>query len=205
MLCGVVLGGSDERLRAYATEEICKRNIDGLFVSGLDSIDEEEKRNALIDTVIKHSKSSLPRFLGGIGDPKDVLNAVEKGMDAFISAYPYKETQKNSALIFWVDEKDNVKEREMERNRSGVHIFLKDKRFEKDFRPLLHDCECFSCKNYSRAYIHHLLNVKEMLGDVLLFTHNIFHYFRFFRTIRAQIGTQQFRAYKKLFTSKYQL
>jgi hypothetical protein len=91
----------------------------------------------------------------------------------------------------------------MERDRSGSVLHLREARFANDFTPLLVGCECYTCRHFTRAYVHHLLNVREMLGDTLLYVHNMHHYYRFFRTIRERIQDGSFLPFMETFAGNY--
>lgn len=211
-ICGVILGGADARLRRLSASETCKRDVQAVLISGLDSCDSLESRNDLLDVVMDEVIAAddgladrLPRLLSGIGEPLQILDAVSRGIDAFVSPYPATLTKEGSALIFWLEEGvDSLEERELERSRSGSLLHLREPRFEKDFKPLLAGCECFACKHYTRAYIHHLLNVREILGDILLYLHNLELYYRFFRVIRREIKCGRFDEFAEKFKAKYE-
>lgn len=204
-ICGIIGGGAEERLRRMSAIETCKRDIQAVLISGLDSCDNLEQRNDLIDAVVSEvTPSTLPRLLSGIGEPLQVLDAVARGIDGFVSPYPAILTRDGSALIFWVEETvDGTQERETERQRSGSVLHLRETRFANDSRPLLDGCDCFACKHYTRAYIHHLQNVREILGDILLYLHNMQQYYRFFRVIRQEIEAGDFQAFVQTFRDKY--
>ncbi|RLN98464.1 hypothetical protein BBJ28_00005768 [Nothophytophthora sp. Chile5] len=206
-MCGVVVGGNDEKLRRMSAVETCKRDVQAVMLSGLSSCDDRAQRLALIDAIVSEiSPASLPRVVSGIGHPLDVLDAVDGGIDAFVSPFPATVTKKGSALLFWVsDDEDGSRgsEREAERQRFGSVLHLREPRFATDFGPLLPGCGCFACQNYTRAYLHHLLNVREMLGDILLYLHNLQHYYLFFRQIRAAVDADRFGAFHAEFASKF--
>ncbi|KAF4317714.1 hypothetical protein BBO99_00007616 [Phytophthora kernoviae] len=206
-MCGVIVGGNDETLRRMSAGETCKRNVQAVLLSGLGSCSDRVKRLKLIDAAVSEiTPTLLPRVVNGIGHPLDVLDAINRGIDAFVSPYPATITKAGSALNFWVSDDhdgDNVREREGERERSGSVLHLREQRFATDFGPLMVGCDCFACKNYTRAYIHHLLNVREMLGDILLYLHNLQHYYRFFSEIRTAIDDNRFVAFQTEFTSKF--
>ncbi|GLD98440.1 hypothetical protein PINS_up007137 [Pythium insidiosum] len=212
MVCGVIVGGTEERMRRYMTEETVKRGVHALMISGLDSCEDKEKRQSLIDAVVETAHASatpnaatLPRVLTGIGHPLDVVSAVASGIDAIVSPFPATVTNAHSALIFWTgSETDDERVRASERERSGSVLHLREKRFEKDFGPVLADCQCYTCRNFTRAYIHHLLNVREMLGDTLLYLHNAHHYLQFFRAMRERIASGSFLAFVETFRAKYE-
>ncbi|RLN31655.1 hypothetical protein BBJ28_00004604, partial [Nothophytophthora sp. Chile5] len=198
-MCGVVVGGNDEKLRRMSAVETCKRDVQAVMLSGLGSCDDRAQRQTLIDAIVSEvSPASLPRVVSGIGHPLDVLDAVDSGIDAFVSPFPATVTKKGSALLFWAsDDEDGSRasEREAERQRFGSVLHLREPRFATDFGPLLPGCDCFACQNYTRAYLHHLLNVREMLGDILLYLHNLQHYYLFFRQIRAAVDADRFGAF----------
>lgn len=210
-ICGVILGGADARLRRLSAAETCRRDVQAVLISGLDSCESHETRNHLIDVVVDEVTAAtglvdtLPRLLSGIGEPLHVLDAVSRGIDAFVSPYPATLTKDGSALIFWLEEDtvDGSDERELERERSGSLLHLREPRFQKDSKPLLAGCDCFACKHYTRAYLHHLLNVREILGDILLYLHNLEQYYRFFRVIRREIKCGRFDEFAAKFRAKY--
>ncbi|KAF1775933.1 tRNA-guanine(15) transglycosylase-like [Phytophthora cactorum] len=109
------------------------------------------KRLELIDAIVSEiSPASLPRVITGIGHPLDVLDTVNRGIDAFVSPYPATVTKAGSALIFWIsDDEDggSASERNVERKRSGGVLHLREKRFATDFGPLMAGCDCFACQN----------------------------------------------------------
>ncbi|KAJ8544504.1 hypothetical protein ON010_g11762 [Phytophthora cinnamomi] len=207
-ICGVVVGGNDQMLRQMSATETCKREIQAILLSGLGSCSDKAKRLGLIDAIVSEiTPASLPRVVTGIGHPLDVLETVDRGIDAFVSPYPATVTKAGSALIYWIsDEEDggSAGERNAERERSGGVLHLREKRFATDFGPLMAGCDCFACQKYTRAYIHHLLNVREMLGDILLYLHNLQHHYRFFRQIRTSINTDRFEAYHTDFATRFE-
>ncbi|POM61314.1 Queuine tRNA-ribosyltransferase domain containing hypothetical protein [Phytophthora palmivora] len=207
-MCGVVVGGNDQMLRRMSAAETCKRDIQAVLLSGLGPCSDKTNRLELIDAIVNEiTPTSLPRIITGIGHPLDVLDTVNRGIDAFVSPYPASVTKAGSALIFWIsDDHDgsSASERNTERERSGGVLHLREKRFATDFGPLMAGCDCFACQKYTRAYIHHLLNVREMLGDILLYLHNLQHYYRFFREIRTAISTDRFVAFHAEFATRFE-
>lgn len=207
-LCGVIVGGADARLRRLSAAETCRRDVHALLLSGLDSCASAATRNDLIDVVVDEvaaaGASALPRLASGIGEPLDVLDAVTRGIDGFVSSYPATTTRDGAALIFWLtDADDNTPARVQERARSGSVLHLREPRFERDLSPLLAGCSCYACTHYTRAYVHHLLNVREILGDVLLYVHNLEQYYRFFRVVRREIAAETFARFADAFRAQY--
>ncbi|KAI9895477.1 hypothetical protein PsorP6_019317 [Peronosclerospora sorghi] len=206
-MCGVVVGGNDPNLRQVSVTETCKRDIQAIFLSGLEACGDGGKRLELIDAIVGAvTPKSLVRIISGIGNPLDVIDTVNRGVDVFVSSYPATATKAGDALIFWISEDDDgsrASERNSERECFGGVMHLKEKRFATDFRPILVECGCVTCQKYTRAYIHHLLNVREMLGDILLYLHNLQHFYRFFQEIRAAINMNAFVAFSTAFTSRF--
>lgn len=205
-MCGVIVGGNDERLRRYSAAETSKRDIQAVVLSGLDACEEDEERSKLIEAALSEvTASEIPRIITGIGRPLQVLGSVASGVDAFVSPYPAEVTKEMAAMAFWIDHgsADDSPAREALREERGALLYLREKRYERDFGPLLPGCECYTCKNFTRAYLHHLLNVREMLGDILLYLHNLQYYYRFFGAIRRAIDAGDFPEYRATFTLKY--
>ncbi|CAH0517309.1 unnamed protein product [Peronospora belbahrii] len=197
----VVVGGNDQILRQVSATETCKRDIQVVLLSGLSFCNDRAKRLELIDIIVKAvTLVSLPRLISGIGHPLDVLDTFNRGVDAFVSPYPDNATKAGSVLVFWISDDDNGSSA---RERFGGLLHLREKRFATDFSPLMAGFDCFTCQKYSRAYVHHMLNVREMLGAILLYLHNLQHYYRFFREIRAVIIADRFSAYHAKFASKF--
>ncbi|CEG49692.1 queuine trna-ribosyltransferase subunit qtrtd1-like [Plasmopara halstedii] len=207
-MCGVIVGGDDELLRRVSAVETCKRDIQAILISGLGTCANKARRLELIEIIVREiTPASLPRIVTGIGHPLDVMDAVSHGIDAFVSPYPAFATKAGYGFIFWIsaaDDGGNMNARNEERELSGGELHLRQKRFASDFKPLLVGCDCFACQKYTRAYIHHLLDVREMLGEILLYFHNLHHYYRFFREIRSTIDLNNFAAYHAEFVANFE-
>ncbi|OQR93586.1 queuine tRNA-ribosyltransferase domain-containing protein [Achlya hypogyna] len=194
---GVLVGGNEPRLRDISVKETVKRAIDGVAISGFGGGETQAFREATLLSYQTTVPAALPRLLLNIGQPLDVLASVGLGVDAFMSSYPLIVTKFAYALVFWTDNESTAEAMET------TKINLRDKQYERDARPLLPGCSCFACARHSRAYINHLLNVHEMLADVLLYMHNMHHYYAFFAAIRASIANGTFERYRDEFTTKY--
>jgi queuine tRNA-ribosyltransferase len=126
--------------------------------------------------LLPHNK---PRYLMGVGTPEDLLDGIKRGIDMFDCVLPTRNARHGS--FFTPDGKKNIKNKE----------------FYEDSRPLVEDCNCFACKNHSRAYIRHLMKAKEMLGMRLCVLHNLYFYNHMMQEIRDAIEKNEFRQYKK--------
>lgn len=205
-MCGVVVGGNDADLRHLSATETSKRPIQAVVLSGLDACEDLDLRAKLTEASVSAlADQTIPRILTGVGHPLQVLAAVASGVDAFVSPFPDEVTREAAAMSFWIESgpTDDGQEREAVRESHGALLHLREKRFERDFGPLLPGCDCFACANYTRAYVHHLLNVREMLGDMLLYLHNLQHYYSFFGAVRRAIDAGTFTEYRATFEAKY--
>jgi len=170
----------------------------------------EEERRALIAEVMSLLPQDKPRLMAVPGGPEEVLQCVELGIDLINSAYPYTMAELGYALTFILDFTDGTKEEEEKDReheffaREVMTMNLRDKRYALDTRPISTRCGCYSCTSHSRAYIHHLLCVHEMLAEILLSIHNTFHYERFFETLRGHAAKGTFPTWKTQFLEQQQ-
>jgi len=128
---------------------------------------------------------------------------VQEGADIFDSSYPYLVTERKSALIFPTsndnkltdhqEKKIKLSEEDMEEN--SYEMSLSDKSHFQNKQPLLNSCKCYTCQNFTCSYIHHLINVNELLGSVLLMIHNLYHWNEFFKNIQECIQTDTIEDY----------
>ncbi|KAJ8413172.1 hypothetical protein AAFF_G00091680 [Aldrovandia affinis] len=217
---GVVEGGDVLEERVRSARETAKRPVGGFVLDGFHSdAMSQELRSQLITAVTKELPEDKPRVLLGVGRPDEVLACVEAGVDLFESFFPFQVTERGCALCFnytlnpdpenTVVEGNMAKEIEEIRENRGedtiesqeqmtrFEMNLKDKRYHDDFRPLVMGCECYCCRNYQRAYLHHLLVTNELLAGVLLMLHNLEHYCGFFHCLQGALENCQLDLLKK--------
>ncbi|XP_068815265.1 queuine tRNA-ribosyltransferase accessory subunit 2 isoform X2 [Struthio camelus] len=221
-MIGVIEGGDilEERLRS--ARETAKRPVGGFLLDGFQGhAMAKETKLKLIASVTAELPEDKPRIIHGIGKPDEVLECIERGVDIFESFFPFQVTERGCALSFSYDydpdpeaavlkqnavqdaEKNNAEKDQDEISRvdpeiTPFEIFLKDKRYQDDFGPLLEGCTCYCCQRHTRAYVHHLLVTNELLAGVLLMTHNFQHYFSFFSAIRDALRDNKLDQLKKL-------
>lgn len=185
-LFGIVQGGAYEDLRRLSAEETVKMNFDGYSIGGVANDGEsKEDMYKAIDYSIPYLPEDKVRYLMGVGEPIDILEGVERGVDIFDCVLPTRIARHGQAFT-----------------RYGK-INLNNARFKKDLLPVEEGCDCYCCTNYSRAYIRHLLSVGEVLGGRLLSIHNIRFLIRLTEEIRESIKADRFLEYKKDFLEKY--
>ncbi|MFA6661957.1 MAG: tRNA guanosine(34) transglycosylase Tgt [Bacilli bacterium] len=164
-LFGIVQGGEYEDLRRHSAEELVKMDFDGYSVGGTSVGEPKEIQNRVLDYSINLLPEDKPRYLMGVGSPGAILDAVERGVDMFDCVLPTRIARHGTAMT------------------THGRLLLKNAEFEHDFRPIDDKCDCYACKSYTRAYIHHLLKANEILAYRLLSIHNI----RFLNNLTAGI------------------
>ena len=149
-----------------------------------------------------------PRMVASAGDPVEVLDLVERGVDVIDGDYPATLTQFEYVAAFAVQGPGAAAPAGGDAlaglypGGDRMKFNARDRRFETDARPLVPGCDCYTCRTHTRAYVLHLLNVHEMLGPVLLQAHNLHHYLTFFSNIRRAIAAGTFAEYKAWFLAE---
>jgi len=186
-LFGIVQGGRDEELRKKSAKIISETEVDGKKFDGFGiggSFAKEDMSTAVkwVNEILPEEK---PRHLLGIGEPEDLFMGIESGVDLFDCVLPTR-LGRNGTIY----------------TKTGkIHIMNKE--YREDISPIEKDCECYSCKNYSRAYIGHLFHGKEMLAGTLASIHNIYFIVNLVKKIRQSILDGDFEEFKNSFLEKY--
>lgn len=169
-LFGIVQGGMYPELREESAKDLVEIGFDGYALGGL-SVGEEK---VLTRKILRHTLSFLPgeslRYLMGMGTPEDIIGAVKRGVDLFDCVLPTRNAR-NGTLF----------------TGSGK-ITIRNARFKDDQLPVDPECNCYTCRNYSRAYLRHLFFAKEILAARLTTLHNLYFYTRLMEGIRKAIG-----------------
>jgi queuine tRNA-ribosyltransferase len=173
-LFGIVQGGDDPRLRVDSSRALVDIGFDGYAVGGLAVGEPQHVMLAMIDAVAPVLPQACPRYLMGVGTPDDILGAVARGIDMFDCVMPTRNGRHGVAFT-----------------RFGT-INLKNARHAEDPRPIDADSTCLAARDYSRAYLHHLIKANEILGAMLLTEINLHYYQALMRKIRAAIAHRQF-------------
>jgi len=180
-LFGIIQGGMYESLRDLSLAELKDIGFDGYAIGGL-SVGEPKSD---MQRILKHSVHQLPvnkpRYLMGVGTPADILNAVAQGVDMFDCVLPTRNAR--NGWLF---------------TRNGV-LKLRNNQYRRDIAPPDEQCGCYTCRNFTRAYLHHLQRINEILGSHLNTLHNLHYYQRLMSEIRIAIETGQFREYVQEF------
>ena len=179
MLFGINQGGTFADIRIEHAKTITQLELDGYALGGLAVGESHEAMYEIIEKTVPYLPVQKPTYLMGVGTPANILEAVERGVDFFDCVYPARNGRHGNAYT------------------NHGKMTLLNAKYELDDRPLDATCQCPTCRNYSRAYIRHLLKAKEMLGLRLLVTHNLYFYNKMMEEIREAIEQQRFAEYKK--------
>ncbi len=178
-LFGIVQGSMYKDLRARSIDELAGIGFDGYAVGGLSVGESKEEMYEIIQFIAPLMPPGSPRYLMGVGDLLDVLTAVESGFDMFDCVMPTRNARNGTLFT------------------SRGRISIKRAEFKGDAGPLDPGCSCYTCRNYSRAYLRHLFLAKEILSMRLNTLHNLHFYLTFFKEMRAAIHGKKFGAFKK--------
>ena len=187
MLFGIIQGGPYKDLRKKSAEATVALDFDGYSIGGVANDGEsKEDMYKAIDYSIPYMPKDKLRYLMGVGEPIDILEGVERGVDIFDCVLPTRIARHGNAFT-----------------RDGK-INLKNAKFKEDFSPVEDGCDCYCCKNYTKAYIRHLISVGETFGARLLSIHNIRFLIKLTEDIRESIENDNFYEFKKEFIEKYE-
>lgn len=175
---GIVQGGMDERLRTTCAAELAALDFTGYAVGGLSVGETPEEMYRVLDFTVPAMPEEKPRYLMGVGRPRDLLEAIARGIDLFDCVMPTRNGR--NALAF----------------TDAGPMRLRNKQYERDPRPLESACTCLACR-HSRGYLRHLFMAGEMLGPVLLSIHNLMYYQRLLAGAREAIEAGRFVEYRQ--------
>ncbi len=184
-LFGIVQGAEFEDLRKHCVEELVKMDFDGYSIGGTAVGEPKELQYKQVEYSCKYLPDDKVRYLMGVGDPDDLVENIERGVDIFDCVSPTRLARHGHFYT-----------------RYGK-LNVKNARFTEDFTPLEDSCDCYACKNYTRAYIHHLIKSEEVFGQRLLSIHNIRFLIKMMEEIRIAIENDKFLEYKEDFLKKY--
>jgi len=164
-LFGIVQGGAFEDLRRDSVDAVCAHDLVGYAIGGVSVGEQKGEHAAAVAAAAARLPEDRPRYLMGVGTPRDFFDAIEQGVDLFDCVTPTRHGRTHSAFT------------------SRGQVNMRNERFARDPRPLDPDCDCPACSGYSRGYLRHLCQAGEMLGAILLTVHNL----RYFHVLLARI------------------
>ena len=183
-LFGIQQGGLEEKLRGESAEELRSIGFEGYAVGGLAVGEEQSAMFEVLDFAPGQLPVEKPRYLMGVGKPDDIVGAVARGIDMMDCVLPTRSGRTGQVFT-----------------RHGA-INIKNARHQDDPRPLDEFCGCPACKNYSRAYLHHVFRSQEIISSMLLTWHNLQYYQDLMRCIRGSIADNKFSDFVSTFHSQ---
>ena len=180
LLFGIDQGAIFKDIRIEHAKAISELDLDGYAIGGLAVGETHEEMYHIIEETVPYLPKDKPTYLMGVGTPANILEAVDRGVDFFDCVYPSR----------------NGRHGHVYTNHGKLNLF--NAKYELDSRPISEECNCPACRNYSRAYIRHLLKAKEMLGMRLCVLHNLNFYNNMMSEIRNAIEQERYQEYKKM-------
>ncbi len=186
-LFGIQQGGCFKDLREYSAQKLKEIGFDGYALGGLAVGEGQKAMFEVLDYATDMLPEEKPRYLMGVGYPDDIVGGVKRGVDMFDCVIPTRAGRTSQAFT-----------------RYGA-INIRNAKYREDDRPLEEGCDCPLCKNYTRAYLHHLQKCNEILAVMLLTWHNIAYYQRLTKEIREAIDAGKFAEFEEQFHENYGL
>jgi queuine tRNA-ribosyltransferase len=184
-LFGIMQGGMYPDLRKESAQIITQMDLPGYAIGGLSVGEPKEVMYEILDGCTDLLPENKPRYLMGVGSPDAILEGVARGIDMFDCVLPTREARHGSVMT------------------SSGPINIKNAQYTRDFSPLDAECDCYTCRNFSRAYLRHLCKAGEILSAMLLSIHNIRFLLKLTEEIRAAIEAGDFGDYRREFFAKY--
>jgi queuine tRNA-ribosyltransferase len=178
---GIIQGGTYQDLRRQSTRELIELDFPGYGIGGLSVGEPKEIMYEVLDYTVPLLPVHKPRYLMGVGSPDCLLEGVARGIDMFDCVLPTRLARNGTVYT------------------SQGKLVVRNAAWAQDFSPLDPTCNCYTCRNFTRAYVRHLLNAKEVLGIRLTTIHNLFFIFNLMKNIREAIENNCFRAFKHEF------
>ena len=181
---GIIQGSVYKDLREESAKDIVNLNFDGYAIGGLAVGEPMDQMYELVDFTTDFMPEEKPRYLMGVGRPENILEAIERGIDMFDCVMPTRNAR--NAYLF----------------TSAGTLSMRNAAYKNDFNKIDENCECYTCKNYSRAYLRHLFISKEILALELASIHNLHFYLDLVRTARKKIIRGEFKTWKEEIINK---
>ncbi len=183
-LFGIIQGGMYEDLRDISLNTLINIGFDGFAIGGLSVGEPKEDMKRILGHTAPKMPQDKPRYLMGVGTPEDLVDAVSHGIDMFDCVMPTRNARNGWLFTQYGD------------------IKIKNASYKTDMRPLDADCNCYTCQNFTRSYLHHLYKVGEILGARLNTIHNLHYYQVLMQGMRDAIEENTFETFKHTFTTK---
>ena len=185
LLFGIVQGATYEDLRKECAQRLIELDFDGYAIGGLSVGEPKNLMYNMAQICLEQLPKDKPRYMMGVGLPEDIVEAVDLGVDMFDCVAPTRYGRNGTAFT------------------STGKMTVRNATYTEDFTPLDQACSCYTCKNFSRAYLRHLFNTGEILGLRLVSLHNVHFYLDLMRNIRSAIAGGRFAEFRNSFKNSY--
>ena len=184
-LFGIVQGGVYQDLRAISVKELVSLDFPGYGIGGLSVGEPKSLMYEVLEATTQLLPVYKPRYLMGVGSPDCLIEGVIRGVDMFDCVLPTRIARNGTVFT------------------SEGKLVIRNARYKEDFSPLDHHCTCYTCRNYSRAYLRHLFNVGEILGARLTSYHNLYFLVQLMKELREAIATESLLEFREEFFKHY--
>ena len=185
MLFPIIQGNMYEDLRVQSAKATIPFAECGIAVGGLSVGEPKETMVKMLDALAPHYPENMPRYMMGVGSPDYILEGVERGIDMFDCVLPTRLARNGTAMT------------------SKGKVVVRNAKYKHDFSPLDENCDCYCCRNFTKAYLRHLVNCNEILAAQLLSIHNVRFLLKFAEDIRKAIDENRFQEFKRQFYFDY--
>ncbi len=186
-LFGIVQGGMYKDLRSKSISDLIALDFPGYAIGGLSVGEPKSLMYEILEYTVPRLPENKPRYLMGVGTPDCLVEGVMYGIDMFDCVFPTRVARNGTVLT------------------TRGRLVVKNAEYARDFRPIDPDCNCYACRNFSRAYIRHLLKTEEIFGLRLTTTHNLYFLLNYMRNMRKAILEDRFLAFRQEFWEQYQI
>lgn len=184
-LFGIVQGGDFEDLREYSARKTVELDFPGYSIGGLSVGESKETMYRIIETTIPHLPTNKPRYLMGVGSADALIEGSIRGIDMFDCVLPTRIARHGTAMT------------------SSGRVVIRNQQYERDFNPLDPECDCYTCRNYTRSYLRHLIKAEEMFGQRLISYHNVYFLLKLMEKVRQAIKEDCLLSFRDEFFAKY--
>ncbi|MCK5085478.1 tRNA guanosine(34) transglycosylase Tgt, partial [Candidatus Parcubacteria bacterium] len=185
LLFGIVQGGTYKDLRERSARQLLEIDFDGFAIGGVSVGEPSKKMLDAVNWTVPLLPRDKPRYLMGVGKPEEIVASVARGIDMFDCVIPTRNARHGTLYKFKTRSEKIKISRDPGKFYEIIHIT--NKKFSSDEKPIDRNCECFTCQNYSRAYLRHLFSAKELLALRLASIHNVHFYLELMRKIRNSV------------------
>ncbi|WEV45078.1 tRNA guanosine(34) transglycosylase Tgt [Streptococcaceae bacterium ESL0687] len=184
-LFGIVQGAGFEDLRRQSAQDLISMDFPGYSIGGLAVGESHEEMNAVLDFTAPMLPANKPRYLMGVGAPDSLIDGVIRGIDMFDCVLPTRIARNGTCMT------------------SNGRLVVKNAQFAEDFRPIDENCDCYTCQNYTRAYVRHLIKCDETFGMRLTSTHNLHFLLNLMKQVRQAIMDDNLLEFREDFCERY--